>query len=61
VTCRRRDSVVFLDCPREERFLRENEETQTSKEKFENRYWKAEDYYLQEVEPVECADVVIRG
>ncbi|ARO65197.1 Uridine kinase [Bacillus cereus] len=39
--------MVYLDCPRETRFLRESEETQKNLSKFENRYWKAEDYYLE--------------
>ncbi|ASZ17365.1 uridine kinase [Bacillus cereus] len=39
--------MVYLDCPRETRFLRESPETQKNLSKFKNRYWKAEDYYLE--------------
>ncbi|HHL3304208.1 TPA: kinase, partial [Bacillus cereus] len=39
--------MVYLDCPRETRFLRESKKTQKNLSKFENRYWKAEDYYLE--------------
>ncbi len=34
---------------RENRFNRESDETQMNMEKFEKRYWKAEDYYLKHV------------
>jgi uridine kinase len=40
------DYIVYLDCPRETRFLREGEIVKGNIEKFRNRYWKAEDYYL---------------
>ncbi|MGZ7148958.1 kinase [Bacillus sp. BC08] len=52
--------IVYLDCPREIRFLRESEETQKNLSKFENRYWKAEDYYLETELPKERADLVIQ-
>ncbi|MDA1679180.1 kinase [Bacillus cereus group sp. TH152-1LC] len=51
--------MVYLDCPRETRFLRESEETQKNLSKFENRYWKAEDYYLETELPKDRADLVI--
>ncbi|MED0932037.1 kinase [Bacillus mobilis] len=51
--------MVYLDCPRETRFLRESEETQKNLSKFENRYWKAEDYYLETELPKERANLVI--
>ncbi|MGF9940755.1 kinase [Bacillus anthracis] len=51
--------MVYLDCPRETRFLRESEETQKNLSKFENRYWKAEDYYLEMESPKDRADLVI--
>ncbi len=54
------DGMLFLDCPRERRLLRESEETQLKVEKFRNRYWKAEEYYLNTVEPMKRADWVIR-
>ncbi|KPU56246.1 kinase [Bacillus wiedmannii] len=51
--------MVYLDCPRETRFLRESEETQKNLSKFENRYWKAEDYYLESETPQKGANLVI--
>lgn len=53
------DYTIYLDCPRDTRFLRESEVTQKNREKFENRYWKAEDHYLNEVNPIQRADLVI--
>ncbi|WP_347321225.1 kinase [Rossellomorea sp. RS05] len=53
------DGILFLDCPRERRLLRESEETQLKLEKFRNRYWKAEEYYLDTVRPMKRADWVI--
>ncbi|PEJ97610.1 uridine kinase [Bacillus wiedmannii] len=52
--------MVYLDCPRETRFLRESEETQKNLSKFENRYWKAEDYYLETELPKDQADLIIQ-
>jgi uridine kinase len=54
------DYVVFLDCPQKKRFLRETEETQKNLEKFQNRYWKAEDFYLKAVSPRQKADKVLQ-
>ncbi|MDA2322984.1 kinase [Bacillus cereus group sp. Bc177] len=51
--------MVYLDCPRETRFLRESEETQQKLSKFQNRYWKAEDYYLETELPKERANLII--
>ncbi|MES5939181.1 MULTISPECIES: kinase [unclassified Bacillus cereus group] len=51
--------MVYLDCPRETRFLRESPETQKNLSKFENRYWKAEDYYLESETPQKRANLVI--
>lgn len=51
--------MVYLDCPRETRFLRESPETQKNLSKFKNRYWKAEDYYLETELPKDWADLVI--
>ncbi|AYF07066.1 MULTISPECIES: kinase [Bacillus] len=53
--------MVYLDCPRETRFLRESEETQKNLSKFENRYWKAEDYYLETELPKDRANLVIES
>jgi len=52
--------MVYLDCPRETRFLRESPETQKNLAKFENRYWKAEGFYLETELPKDRADLVIR-
>ncbi|PEX82945.1 kinase [Bacillus cereus] len=52
--------MVYLDCTRETRFLRESEETQKKLSKFQNRYWKAEDYYLESETPEKRADLVIK-
>ncbi|GAB6461343.1 kinase [Bacillus tropicus] len=52
--------MVYLDCPRETRFLRESPETQKNLLKFENRYWKAEDYYLETELPKDRADLIIK-
>ncbi|OQR57120.1 kinase [Bacillus sp. CDB3] len=51
--------MVYLDCSRETRFLRESEETQKNLPKFQSRYWKAEEYYLEKELPEKRADVVI--
>lgn len=53
------DKIVYLDCPRTERFLREGKEVQENLSKFRNRYWKAEDFYLSNIQPKENADLVI--
>ncbi|ASK63744.1 uridine kinase [Virgibacillus phasianinus] len=53
------DYVVFLDCPRNKRFIRESELAQKEMEKFQNRYWKAENYYMETVDPVGQANLVI--
>ncbi|WP_337017989.1 kinase [Oceanobacillus massiliensis] len=55
------DYMIFLDCVRKERFNRESVETQNKIEKFEKRYWKAEDYYMETVSPIEQADLVIQN
>ncbi|EEL33927.1 Uridine kinase [Bacillus cereus Rock3-28] len=52
--------MVYLDCPRETRFQRESEETQKKLSKFQNRYWKAEEYYLEMELPKDRADLVIQ-
>lgn len=53
------DYLIFLDCPREKRFAREREEIQKDIEKFQNRYWKAEENYLASESPIQRADLVI--
>ncbi|WP_306807382.1 kinase [Mesobacillus jeotgali] len=53
------DYTIFIDCPRNVRFERESAKTRRNIEKFLNRYWKAEDYYLKMVNPTGKADKVI--
>jgi uridine kinase len=55
------DYVVYLDCPRNKRFFRESDSTQNNIEKFRNRYWKAEDYYLKTEAPAKQADLVLKN
>jgi len=54
------DYAIYFDCPRQKRFKRESKETQQNIEKFRNRYWKAEDYYLETESPEKHADFVFR-
>ncbi|MGP4060750.1 kinase [Halobacillus sp. H74] len=54
------DYVIYLDCPREKRFAREKVATRKKEAKFERRYWKAEDYYLQTIYPEKKADLVLQ-
>ncbi|EDL66771.1 kinase [Bacillus sp. SG-1] len=54
------DYVVFLDCPKNRRFQRERKETQEQLKKFQNRYWKAEDFYMKAVSPRQKCDMVLR-
>ena len=54
------DLLVYLDCPRETRFSRETDRSQSNIEKFSNRYWKAEDHYLDSVRPFVGADMIIQ-
>ena len=53
------DFTVFLDCPRDVRFSRESLKTQQNIEKFSKRYWKAEDFYMEKVRPIEKAQLVL--
>ncbi|SDM41975.1 kinase [Sediminibacillus halophilus] len=55
------DFMIYLDSPREKRFHRESQTTRNNIEKFEKRYWKAEDYYMETVSPIENADIVVRN
>jgi uridine kinase len=55
------DFVVYLDCPRNIRFLRESNSTQRDIEKFRKRYWKAEDYYLENEIPEKQANFVLKS
>jgi uridine kinase len=53
------DYAVYLDCPREVRFSRESSPAQQNLQKFEQRYWKAEDFYLETEAPMDNADLII--
>ncbi|MEK4485696.1 kinase [Psychrobacillus sp. FSL H8-0484] len=55
------DYIVFLDCPRDDRFLRESKEAQRGMEKLNQRYWKAEEYYLETEIPIQKANLVLNG
>lgn len=55
------DYVVYLECSRETRFSREGETVKNNIEKFRNRYWKAEDHYLDSVHPFLYADMIIKS
>ncbi|CAI9396757.1 MULTISPECIES: kinase [Bacillaceae] len=52
------DFILYLDCPKEIRFSRERKETQLNLDKFKNRYWKAEDYYIEKECPKKRANIV---
>ncbi|MGD6991311.1 kinase [Sutcliffiella horikoshii] len=53
------DKVLFLNCSRQERFDRELEKVKLNREKFEKRYWKAEEYYINTFNPIKLADSII--
>lgn len=53
------DFVVYLDCPREIRFQRESPSTREQIDKFQTRYWKAEEHYLETVCPLSTADMIV--
>ncbi|MGM0882948.1 MAG: kinase [Bacillota bacterium] len=55
------DYLVYFDCPREIRFQRESQATQRNLEKFTNRYWKAEDFYIDLEKPNERADLILKN
>nr|WP_040209494.1 kinase [Neobacillus jeddahensis] len=53
------DYMIYVDCSRDKRFKRESAGTQNNLKKFSERYWKAEDYYVETVLPMELANLVI--
>ncbi len=55
------DFMIYLDCPRDKRYNRESDATQSNVEKFKNRYWKAEEYYLKTETPQKRADLVFQN
>lgn len=55
------DYMIYLDSSREIRFSRESSITKKNIDKFKNRYWKAEEYYIKTVNPKALADLVINN
>lgn len=55
------DFIIYLESSREERFKRESIGTQSKIEKFKNRYWKAEDYYIKTETPTVWANLIIQN
>ncbi|SDX12600.1 uridine kinase [Marininema mesophilum] len=55
------DFVVYLDCPREKRFARESGSAQSRIGKFKERYWKAEEHYIEAGKPKNIADLVLNN
>jgi len=55
------DYVIYLDCSRENRFLREGKNTRENTQKFKDRYWKAEDFYLETIRPQDIANITIKN
>ncbi|WP_345239205.1 kinase [Pontibacillus salipaludis] len=53
------DYVFYIDCPRKTRFSRESEHTKADLGKFQQRYWKAEDYYMDTIQPLSKANHVL--
>ncbi|WP_240056518.1 hypothetical protein [Bacillus mesophilum] len=53
------DYLLYIDSPRTTRFQRENDELKKNLNKFKNRYWKAEDYYIDNINPAKKADAII--
>ena len=60
------DFVIFLDCPRVVRnkrvLMRDTYIGDLSErlKKYQNRYWKAEDYYLESQVPFQSAHIILR-
>ncbi|MFC4559265.1 kinase [Virgibacillus kekensis] len=55
------DYIIFMDADRESRFNRESKKVKQHMDKFRNRYWMAEDYYLNKQHPKEHADLIIHN
>jgi uridine kinase len=53
--------IVYMDSPQKTRFLRENEQTQQNMKKLKERYWKAEEYYVETEKPQERANLVLNA
>lgn len=55
------DYTIFVESPREIRFSRESNQSQLNIEKFERRYWPAEDYYLDIINPRLSSNFIIEN
>ncbi|MFF2753712.1 kinase [Psychrobacillus sp. NPDC058041] len=61
------DYMIYLDCPREARYQRVLQrdtyigDMKERLNKYERRYWLAEDYYIKEENPLENSDIVIES
>lgn len=55
------DYVIYLDVPQQKRFLRESKEAQQDIVKLRNRYWKAEEFYVENELPKKKASMVLDG
>ncbi|MFJ7972069.1 kinase [Psychrobacillus sp. NPDC096389] len=61
------DFMIYLDCPENIRYKRVLQRDayignmSERLEKYKRRYWIAEEYYLQEENPIENADIVINS
>jgi uridine kinase len=60
------DYMIYIDCPNEmraERVLSRDVylgDYQARLDKYRRRYWEAEEYYINEVNPISHADYVVR-
>lgn len=55
------DYIFYIDSPREKRFKRETAITQAKINKFKNRYWKAEDHYIETENPIKNSNFVFQN
>ncbi|WP_391205262.1 kinase [Psychrobacillus sp. L4] len=61
------DYMIYLDCPRDIRNARVLQrdayigDMNERLKKYEQRYWKGEEYYLLEVDPLKKSDIIIRN
>ncbi|MFG3611310.1 kinase [Rummeliibacillus stabekisii] len=61
------DFILYLDCPRELRYKRVlNRDSyigdyQARLNKYKKRYWLGENHYLDKIDPIRKADIVIKG
>ncbi len=55
------DVVVYVEASKEKRFQREKETTRRQIDKFQKRYWKAEEFYIASVNPIRKANLVVHN